>query len=161
MPFDKITHFILGLSVVCILLTLVAIGAQAGEDGLPQPDPVINASAVTTLAPGEDLITRQLHAIKTRDADLAWSMTTGDFHKKFDDGKDFLSHLRLELRPIYNHEDYTFLDHSQNGNVMMQKVEMEDRYGTPVTVLYRLEKQQDGQWLIDSFTVLEAEAEPI
>lgn len=145
---------------MCILLTLVAIGAQANDSALPQPEPTIN-SAASKSSPVQDLIKKQLEAIKDRDAELAWSMTTGSFHEKFETGKEFLSHLRLKLRPVYNHEGFTFLDQHDIQNGLVQKVEMEDRYGDPATVIYRLKQQDNGEWLIDSFAILESEAEPI
>jgi hypothetical protein len=125
---------------------------------------VAAAAAMHLEDPAQDLISRQLHAIRLRDADLAWSLATDDFHKKFETSKDFLSHLRFQLRPIYNHEDYKFLDQPATQDSaqdsMIRKVEMADPDGEPITVIYRLERQ-GGQWLIDSFAVLPSEADPI
>lgn len=160
MPFDKITHFVLGLSFVCILLTLVAIGAQA-DDMAPQPEPTAAATAEQTGNKAHDLIRKQLTAIKARDADLAWSLATVDFHEKFETGKEFLTHLRLRLRPLYNNEDVTFLDQADTQEGIIQKVEIDEHNGEPVTVIYRLEEQEDGELLIDSFAVLAPEADPI
>ena len=163
MVFDRGTYLTFGLAIVCILLTLVAISAQAdeGENIPPQPEPIAAAAASRDINPARDLITRQLAAIRHRDADMVWALTTDDFHEKFDTAKDFLSHLRFRLRPIYNHEDYKFLNQSETGDSLIQKVEMEDSYGDPVMVIYRLEQQDDGQWLIDSFAILAPEAQPI
>lgn len=157
MPFDKITHFIFGLSFICILLTIVAISAQAEENNLSQPVSHIAKS----INPAQNLITRQLDAIMERDADLAYSMTTNNFHEKFGTAKDFLSHIRFQLRPVYNHVNYTFIGQHNSQKGLVQKLEMDDRYGDPVTVIYRLEQQDSGQWLIDSFTILDLDAEAI
>ena len=158
MGFDKGTYLTFGLAVVCILLTLVAIGAHA-EDR-PQSEAVVSEVSANAADPARDLITQQLDAIRERDAERVWSLTTENFHAKFDTGKDFLAQLRLRLRPIYNHKGYRFLSQSGTQGNLIQKVEMEDRYGDPVTVIYRIE-QQDGRWLIDSFAVLPRDAEPI
>ena len=162
MPFDKITHLILGLSFVCILLTLVAISAQAADDEtLPQP--TVTQVSVRAPDPAHDLIRKELDAISARDSELAWSLTTDRYQEKFDSDKEFLSHLRFRERPIYNHGSFKFLDQHGGQNNLIQKVEMEDIYGDPVTVIYRLEKQDDGRWLIDSFAILNSasESDPI
>lgn len=159
MPFDKITHFVLGLSFVCIVLTLVAISAQA-DDMPPQPEPVATTEVIETNRV-HDLIRKQLSAIKARDADTAWSLATVDFHEKFETGKEFLTHLRLRLRPLYNNENVKFLDQADTQEGIIQRVEIDEHNGEPVTVIYRLEEQDNGELLIDSFAVLEPEAEPI
>ena len=166
MGFDKVTHFIMGLSVVCIVLTLVAISAQADDTALAEIKPVSidipsQSHTAKSLNPIQDLITRQLAAIKDRDAELAWSMTTEKFHDKYDTAKAYLSHLRLKKRPVYNHEGYTFLEQSDTNYGVIQKVELEDRYGDPVTAIFKLKKQSEGLWLIDSFALLAFEADPI
>lgn len=161
MPFDKITHYVLGLSFLCILLTLVAINAQAQERNTKYSDAAITEVSIAGENPARELIIQQLHAIETRDADLAWSLTTSEFRKKFGSDKEFLSHLRFRQRSLYNHDGFTFLDQQSTEAGLIQKVRMDNRYGDPVTVIYRLEKQDDGRWLIDSFAVLENEADPV
>ncbi len=161
MAFDKITHYIFGLSLVCIILTIVAISAHADESPNAAQDGLITEISTKASNPAHELIRRQLSAISDRDADLAYALTTDHFHEKFDTAKEFLSHLRFELRPIYNHENVTFLEQHQTQRGLVQKVKMEDRYGEPVTVIYRLMQQDEGQWLIDSFAILALEADPI
>jgi hypothetical protein len=166
MGFDKVTHFVMALSVICIMLTLVAISAQAEDKSMQQAKPVsidIPAPGLGTqpLNPVEDLISRHIGAIKNREADLAWSMTTEKFHDKYHSAKGYLSHLRLKKRPIYNHDGFSFTEQTQTKGSVIQKIELEDPYGDPVTAIFRVEKQSDGQWLIDSFALLSFEADPI
>ncbi len=157
MSFDKITHFIFGLSFICALLTVIAISAQAEEKSLPQPV----AHVTETINPVHDLIRKQLKAIKARDADRAYALTTNNFHEKFDTADEFLSHLRFEVRTIYNHGDYKFLGQHNSQKGLVQKIEMEDSDGDPITVIYRLKQQDNGEWLIDSFAALTLDAESI
>lgn len=160
MRFDKGIYLTFTLAAVCILLTIVAISAQA-EEQPPQPEPVLSEVATRATDPARDLISRQLDAIRARNADLAWSMTTEDVHRKYDTPRDYLAHLRFKLRPIYNHADYKFIGPSGSESNMIQKLEMNDRSGEPVTVIYRLERE-NGNWLIDSFAILpHDDAEPI
>jgi hypothetical protein len=109
----------------------------------------------------QDVIKQQLSAIRSRDADGAYALMTHDFHERHEDAKTFLASMRFDNRAIYNHEEYTFLDQQGSGPVSIQKVRVNDHYGTPITVIYRLEQQEDGSWLIDSFMTLDAEAQPI
>ncbi|MCB9989940.1 MAG: DUF4864 domain-containing protein [Rhodospirillales bacterium] len=162
MKFHASIYLTFGVAAFCILMTLVAINANAddivsAEGGIEQVSiPAVDAD------PAHQLITRQLDAIRERDADLAWSMTSEDLHEKYETPKEFLSHLRFELRPIYNHDSYKFLSQYGGPDSLTQKVEMEDSYtGDTVTVIYRLEKQADGLWQIDSFAILPDDAQPI
>lgn len=161
MPFDKITHFIMGISLVCILLTLVAIGARAQENAAMPPQPVIDRVSLTAPDPAQDIIRRQLGAIRDRDAESAYSCTTEEFHKKHGSAKTFLGELRLYGRSLYNHDGYRFLEQSKSGDHILQTVEIDEHNGEPVTVIYSVKQQQDGSGLIDSFTVLSAETDPL
>ncbi len=148
MRFDKGFYLTFMVTLV-FLLTIVAINAEA-EEKLPV---ISEISTQSTSDPAQAVISRQLDAIHARDAALAWSLTTEEFREKYDSSTDYLSHLRFKLRPIYNHEDYKFISQTVNDNNMIQKVEMQNRYGSPVTVIYRLERK-GGNWLIDSFAIL-------
>lgn len=138
------------LALMGLLLSLFPFMARAAEQG-PSAQSV------------QDVITQQLNAIHDRNADAAYATMSHDFHENFEDSRNFMNDLRFRHRAIYNHEDFTFLDKqgSSTGPVALQKVRMNDHYGEPITVIYRLEQQDDGSWLIDSFTILDAEAQPI
>ena len=155
--------------ILCLFLALtMAVPARADDAAQP---PVTNIAAPATAAtsttddPVQALITQQLNAIRARDADQAFAHTTSTFHDHYNTAQNFLSHMRFEYRPLYNHKTFSFLDrHEIQGGGVLQKVTVEDNYGTgPVTVIFRLQQQEDGQWLIDSFTLLNADddAKPI
>lgn len=137
-----------------LLIALLPFLARAADDPAAQPLPGQSV---------QEVISHQLNAIHDRDADAAFATLTHDFGENFEDSKNFMNDLRFEHRAIYNHEDFTFLNKqgADNGPVSIQKVRMNDHYGDPITVIYRMEQQADGSWLIDSFTVLDAEAQPI
>ena len=139
-----------------------AQAAPAPADKLPDSG-LIAPDATAAARPGsaQDVIKAQLAAIRARDADAAYALMTHDFHEENIDALTFMATMRFDQRAIYNHEEYTFLDKQGTGPVAIQKVRMNDHYGDPVTVIYRLEEQGDGSWLIDSFTILNAEAQPI
>ena len=144
--------------ILCLFLALaIALPAHADDPAHP---PVTNiaapAAAATAGDPVRDLIAQQMEAIRARDADQAFDHTKAAFHDHYNTAQNFLSHVRFEYRPLYNHKGFSFLDsHEIDGGGLLQKVEVEDRYGnTPVTVIFRLQHQENGQWLIDSFTML-------
>ncbi len=139
--------------ILSLFLTLCAAVPAYADDTSPLPVTSIAAAAGD---PARDLITRQMEAIRARDAEQAFAHTTAAFHEHYDTPQNFLSHVRFEYRPLYNHKEFAFLDsHELDGGGLLQKVKVEDSYGEdPVTVIFRLQKQDDGQWLIDSFTIL-------
>lgn len=131
--------------------------AAAPPGDIPAPGP-----AAPVAMPGvQDVIKAQLIAIRTRDAAAAHALMTPDSHTAKDDSKTFFSKMRFTQRALYNHEDYTFLENQSTGDVSLQKVRINDHYGAPVMVIYRLERQASGHWLIDSYTILETDAQPI
>ena len=146
-------------------LFLAAPAAFSQDGGMPPQPQMAGGAPVAGIEedPARTLIIRQLAAIQMRDADLAWSLATADFHEKFSSAQKFLAGVRFEHRPLYNHEDYSFIERHPVEGGEVQKIEVRDRYtGESATVIYRLEQQENGEWLIDSFTVLNAgEAEPI
>ena len=106
----------------------------------------------------QSLISDQLDAIRERDADLAFALTTGMVHEKFDSATEFMSDMRFSYRPIYNHKTYRFLDQveTETGG-LVQRVEVTYARGEPATVIYRLQRNPDGAWAISSFAVLGGE----
>ena len=143
--------------ILCLFLTLCAVAPAHAEDPAPLPVTSVAAPAAATAGdPVRDLIARQMEAIRDRDAEQAFAHTTAAFHEHYNTAQNFLSHVRFEYRPLYNHKEFAFLDsHEIDGGGLLQKVKVEDSYGdSPVTVIFRLQKQDDGQWLIDSFTIL-------
>lgn len=148
--------------IACLCLALCTVVPARADDSGAAVVPTTMARDVAVVAPAavadpvRDLITRQMDAIRARDADAAFERTTAAFHEHYDTPRNFLSHVRFEYRALYNHKGFSFLDrHEIEGGGVLQKVSVEDGYGShPVTVIFRLQKGGDGQWLIDSFTIL-------
>lgn len=143
------------LAGVGLALALVPLIARAADA------PPTAANITQGVQGAQDVIRAQLSAIRARDADAAYAFMSHEYHEGHEDAKTFLSMMRFQHRAIYNHEDYTFLDKQGSGPVSIQKVRLTGRDGKPVTIIYRMEQQADGSWLIDSFTSLDEEAQPI
>lgn len=103
-----------------------------------------------------ELIREQLTAIRARDAEQAFALTTGALHEKYDTAGKFLSEMRFMYRPVYNHESYRFLEQVETDTGgLIQRVEVEYPHGDPTVVIYRLKRTADGEWAIDSFSLVE------
>lgn len=140
------------------LLSICPSRAADSDDNMKATE----AAAVSD--PAQQVIMEHLAAIGRRDAEQAYAMTTVKFHEKFRDPAGFLNKMRLEYRSLYNYDKVTFLDGNEEGDMKIQRVKVKDRYGDkPSIAIYRLERQPDGRWLIDSLTVLGGgeEASPI
>lgn len=110
------------------------------------------------------LIESQMDAIKKRDAEAAYALTTGTFHKKYDTAGEFLTGMRFHFRPLYNHESFRFLDQSETQTgALIQRLEVDYSHGTtPTVVIYRLQRDDAGEWRIDSFSIVDTdEGQPI
>ncbi|MCB1555696.1 MAG: DUF4864 domain-containing protein [Alphaproteobacteria bacterium] len=154
-----------------LLLALMGIGvvlsatmtsgppaAQAGIADVPVPpvqERVIDAAA------GQDLIRSHLDAMRSRNAEAAFVLTTPRSRDHYATAAAFLNDMRFAGRALYNSEDVTFLEHWQVGSSLLQKALINTRYGEEgVLVVFRLEESDNGSgWLIDSFSVLTLDAD--
>lgn len=146
----------------CLLFLLLAApgaGPARADDISPGK---AESVAATVPASVRDIIAQQLQAIHDRDGGRAFALASADFHGKFGTAQKFMNHLRFTCRAIYDFDTFRFLDgHIVNG-ALVQKVEIRPHYlAHPITALFRVEQQADGQWLIDSFTVLDDDSQPV
>lgn len=147
---------LLGLALAAFILTGPS---QAADDQgtygpfIPVQHSYTDASDTMKV---HSLITRQLAAIKERQGDEAYALTTGALHQKYETAGQFMSMMRFSYRPVYNHISYEFLDqtHAEDGTVI-QRMEIKHTHGDPATVIYRLQRTPAGDWAIDSLSLLE------
>lgn len=156
---NKGIFLVFAVATACVLLAVVAGKAKADDLSL-QPGNIVEISA-GGVDPVHEIISKQLDAIKDRNAIEAFAMATDSFHNRFNTANGFLSQMRVEYRPLYNYDSITFLERNSIADGILQHVKITDQYGEPILVIYRLEKQDNGQWLIDSFTVLNSHAQPV
>lgn len=159
---ERHTHMALPLSLLGLaFMAFVMTGPSHADSGKSEIFGPFQPIKIV-LGPQQDnqeirqLISEQLDAIRDRDAEQAYALTTGVLHDKFDTASKFLSDMRFSYRPVYNHESYRFLDQSETETGgLIQRVEMSYTHGDPAIVIYRLKRTADGMWGIDSFSVLE------
>lgn len=154
--------------MVLSVVTALSMPVRAADESavpLPQPSAQLAAGGsgvAAALDSARDAIRRQMEAIRARDAAGAFALTTAGFHEDYKDAGDFLGSIRTESRILYNFADFRFLDGHVTDDAAVQRLEVYDRFrDDPVSVIFRLQRQEDGQWLIDSFAVLDADAQPI
>ncbi|HEY0902112.1 MAG TPA: DUF4864 domain-containing protein [Micavibrio sp.] len=105
----------------------------------------------------QQLISGQLDAIRERDADMAYALTTGSVHEKFTNAREFMTAVRFSHRALYDHQSFRFLDQTKTTDGgLLQRVEVSYAHGAPSLVIYRLERNPEGAWAISSFTVLDS-----
>lgn len=164
MEFHKKLFLLPFLALFIAITAFASLDARGEDKNNPYEMGAQKASIPPeTLNKAQNIIKKQLAAISDRDAEAAFDFMTPPAHENFETAGDFLSDMRFEYGPIYNHMDIKFLGHFENGATTIQKVSLKDRYSAEsVTVIYKLKLQDDGQWLIDSFTLLDfGEAQPI
>lgn len=147
---------LLGMALTAFILTGRSEAADnAGPYGPFIPVPVSHTSTDDNQRV-QELITRQLTAIQKRAGDEAYALTTGNLHQKYPTANQFMSMMRFSCRPVYNHSSYKFLDQARtNDGGVIQRLEVRHKNGDPTTVIYRLQRTTEGNWGIDSFSILD------
>jgi hypothetical protein len=145
---------------ICLLMILSAPAAARADDAAPVAATHVSAPASN---PARDVITRQLAAIERHDADAAFAFTTEHVREKYEDPVNFLAHLRYDFTPLYEHKDYSFLPASpaSDSGTIIQKIELRSRRGEHAEAIFRVVRQPGGDWLIDSFAVMNGDEDSI
>jgi len=106
------------------------------------------------------VVEKQLKAFRDRDAATAFTHISEGMHSEYKDARQFLNYIRYQYHPLYDHVSYRFLDRMDLGDKLIQKVELTDPEGVPVIVMLRLVKEEEHDWVIDGFMLLESNAQP-
>lgn len=161
---DSRGHYGLALTLLAMALAaFILTGKSEAADNNGAYGPFIPVKITTAGVEDnqriQELITRQLSAIKKRQGDEAYALTTGALHQKYETANQFMSMMRFSCRPVYNHVSYEFLDQARtdDGGVI-QRLEVKHSNGDPATVIYRLRRTPEGNWGIDSFSILDNDA---
>ncbi len=143
-------------------LAFLAVPARADQSASTAAPAQKIQVAADPADPVIDTIRRQLDAIHARNSEAAFSLMSPRYHEKFRNAERFMVQIRFVYEPIYNHENFKVTSRQNVSGAEILKLEMKDHYGDPAQVIYGLRQQQDGRWLIDSFTVLgDDSAQPI
>lgn len=148
------------LCMTAIVALCFAIDAHADDMGGGAQD-VAQAVLPQMDDPAQHIIEEQLRAFREDDASLAYALNSDDFQHEYRDEKHFMMMMRFTHKPLVNHLSYTFKGTSHIKDRLVQTVEMLNPSGSSTTVMFYLQKNTDGAWLIDGYTILDTEAQPI
>lgn len=147
--------FLLGMALTSFLITGRSEPADANEKFGPFPVAAVISGEQDKEAI-ENLIKIQLDALRNRDGEVAFSLAAAVLHKKYDNSEEFMNDMRFSYRPLYNNKSYKFLDQSMTETgALIQKLQVSHTHGEPATAIYRLSRNQEGQWRIESFVLLQ------
>lgn len=100
------------------------------------------------------LISQQLGAFDRDDAPGAYALVTPGLKMTFTDPDSFMKLVRDHYAPVYRRRAVNFGDAKIDGDTMAITATVTDSDNQVWTALYGLERQADGQWLINSCKLL-------
>jgi hypothetical protein len=96
------------------------------------------------------LISNQLEAFDRDDAAGAYALVTPGLKMTFTDPDSFMKLVRDHYAPVYRRRAVNFGDAKIEGDMLAITATLIDGDNQVWTALYELERQADGQWLINS-----------
>ncbi len=118
------------------------LSSPAGAQNAP---PAVEARA---------LISQQLDAFDRDDAAGAYALVTPGLKTTFTDPGAFMTLVRDHYAPVYRRRAVKFGDAKIDGDTIAITATLTDGENQVWTALYGLERQADGQWLINSCKLL-------
>lgn len=103
------------------------------------------------------LISRQLDAFAHDDAPAAYALAAPGLKTIFTDADVFMNMVRLRYAPVYRHRSIDFGDAQIDGDAIAITATIVDDDNQVWTALYKLERQSDGQWLINGCMLIKSQ----
>jgi hypothetical protein len=100
------------------------------------------------------LISQQLDAFDRDDAAGAYALVTPGLKTTFTDRDTFMTLVRDHYAPVYRRRAVNFGDAKVDGDRIAITATLVDGDNQVWTALYELQRQADGQWLINSCKLL-------
>jgi hypothetical protein len=98
-------------------------------------------------------IRAHIRAVTARDAAGAYESLTPIIKDYYSNSNAFLDALTTELKPVVNAESFTFASIEREAEDAVQSVVLTDPRGREWLARYRLQRQGDGSWAIQSCLV--------
>ena len=114
-------------------------------------------AADDALQNAQSVITQQIQAFLSDDADKAYGFASPAIRSRFPDKNRFFDMVRKSYAPVYHPGNYAFgrSKVSADGSVVLQEVLISVSEGKDWTAVYELEKQPDGTFRINGVQMLE------
>ncbi|THD42840.1 MAG: DUF4864 domain-containing protein [Bradyrhizobium sp.] len=100
------------------------------------------------------IISRQLDAFAHDDAAGAYALVSPGLKMTFTDQDIFIGMVRNHYAPVYRHREVGFGEAQVDGDTISITATLVDDENQIWIALYQLERQPDGQWLINSCKLL-------
>ena len=126
-------------------LFLAVWAILVSSTGLAGAQAAFSADDVRTI---RNVIERQIDAFKRDDAAEAYSFAAPGIRKSFPTAEIFLDMVRQGYRPVYRPRSIAFDALTRIEGTLVQPVRVIGPDGEPVTALYIMERQSDGNWKI-------------
>ena len=130
-------------TVVIGLLDIISLNARAAESHAVD----LRNDQVAVV---RGIIAAQLSAFQEDDALRAFSYAAPSIRLIFKTPKLFLQMVKKSYRALYRLQSFEFKQAKQIDNIILQPLALVDPSGLPKTVLYVMERQPDGGWLISA-----------
>ena len=104
------------------------------------------------------VIGQQIEAFRQDDAAAAYAFAAPKLHEVFPAAPVFMAMVRRAYPQVYRPKSYTFTTLKQEGEQILQAVEIEDSAGDLWTAWYALQQQPDGAWKIAGCWLVRSQA---
>jgi Domain of unknown function (DUF4864) len=94
------------------------------------------------------MIASQIEAFKRDDGATAFTFAAPIIKQQFQSDTAFLEMVKRGYQPVYRPRDYSFTELKETNLGLTQSVRITDSMGEVWNALYRVEKQEDGNWKI-------------
>ena len=138
-------------SLSALIIPLAIIGAVATVDRTFATPPKLTESEVAKI---RSIISGQLQAFLSDDAQKAFSYAAPSIKEKFKTPKKFLKMVRRYYFPIYRPRDFEFRPIQMVDDKIIQPLAVIGPSGVQEIVLYSLEQQPDHSWKIGGCIML-------
>ncbi len=148
-------------SLAVLALLLMNIPAKAEDAVASSADiaPYVEAAA-PALDQADVVIKDQLEAIRKRNDRIAYELNSKGIQEEFHDPQAYMRMIRREKPSLYEHVSYEILG-AKTPNSKFHKVRLTDKYGHNAMAMFKMEKNDLGDWKIKDIIVLQYDNDPI
>lgn len=103
------------------------------------------------------IISRQLDAFAHDDGPAAYALAAPGLKTMFTDADVFMDMVRSKYAPVYRHRSIDFGTPQVDGDAIAITATIVDGDNHVWTALYKLQRQPDGQWLINGCMLIKSQ----
>jgi hypothetical protein len=108
-----------------------------------------------------DVIEAQWNAFLADDAEKAFSLASPEVRESFGTASNFMKTVRKDYPMVYHHASSQFLDQEIHAQFSFQLVQLSQGDGQVWLVVYQMQRQDDGRWLIGGVVAVPKGEKPV